>query len=111
MKTSTHLALLDLSACSESLDISVSLMASLTSSFSTVSIMRRRACARATKQQRGSVRRIFLQTEPDEGNERSDWPAWTEVLGCAVPALSDRDKCNALWDGWQLPKSPPLNTS
>lgn len=31
--------------------------------------------------------------------------------GCAVPALSDRDKCNALWEGRQLPKSPPLNTS
>lgn len=39
----TNLVLLDLSACSESLDISISLIASLTSSFSTVSIMRRRA--------------------------------------------------------------------
>lgn len=42
-----HLVLLDLSACSESFDISMSLMASLTSSFSTESIIRRRACREA----------------------------------------------------------------
>lgn len=43
----TNLVVLDLSACSESLDISISLIASLTSSFSTESIMRRRACRKA----------------------------------------------------------------
>lgn len=47
--TVTDLVVLDLSACSESLDISISLIASLTSSFSTDSIMRRRACNESNK--------------------------------------------------------------
>lgn len=76
-----HLVLLDLSACSESFDISISLMASLTSSFSTVSIMRRRACARATKQRREVV---FLPRDK-RTKERADWRFRLRCAGTVRP--------------------------
>lgn len=50
------LVVLDLSACRESLDISMSLIASFTSSFSTTSTSRKRACERGGGGARPQVR-------------------------------------------------------
>lgn len=82
-----------MSACSESLDISISLMASLTSSFSTVSIMRRRACARVTRQRGEDA--SFLRHKPTmRAKER---PGWRFRLRCAGTVRPRQVQCPLGW--------------
>lgn len=65
-------------------------------------------CADGPENRQRQRVRIWDEAQNKTGNL---WLAQFHFQSWAVPALSDRDKCNALCDGRQLPKSPPLNTS
>lgn len=65
-------------------------------------------CADGPENRQRQRVRIWDEAKNKTGNL---WLAQFHFQSWAVPALSDRDKCNALCDGRQLPKSPPLNTS
>ena len=93
----TDLVLPALSACSESLDISISLIASLTSSFSTESTMRRRACRKAKKRILDVVLKENNEVKNQDQNQ-IDLSFWSFLkLRCAGTVRPRQVQCPLGW--------------